>query len=623
MKRVLFVVVGGFCVILIAFACITGYFTNRLNEKHKLLLTLDGVSAKLQSHKDDFQSFTSYNAKFDSIQGNFEYLAMQSARFFELVDRKITSVRLVTGDLSETELFTQQLINREHDILFDAAKIGFKENGFMGEMRKAIHDVEENYPQFRDRILSLRRHEKDFIIRLDAHYADLLHEELTTWKNKGNYPEELMKYETNFDSLFKRILQLKEHALSEASSSWITNFELLQTTLRLYRRDMLIETYSISNTAEKVQLILATLSILASLFVGLFFIRNITSQVRSLQKSMSKFVLSNYDIKHATTNGLPKNEIGQIGAHFVKMARKIKHEVNLLEERVQSRTQSLAQKNELLELQHKELYQSLQYAQNLQQSMLVSKDKLSISFQEVDVHYAPKSMVGGDFFWMKSWKTETEDKVLFCLADCTGHGVPGALLSVLGMNTLDELYSLGFKEPGVLLTQLRSTIIKRLNGQSNLRLDGMDIASFCFDRKTNELSFSGAIIPLWILRNEQIIELKSERFSIGFSYSDYSQYTTQKIQLQLDDRILLFTDGFVDQFGEVTEKKFGKKRLREMIHAAMKHGHAHLFEFLTHAFESWKGKSEQTDDMTVVLITPEFNREKVIVEAEVSELEMV
>lgn len=604
MKRVLIVVVGGFCVILFVFAGISGYFTQKLNEKHKLLLKLDGISLKLQNHKDDFEAFTSYNAKFDSIQNNIPFLEKQSIRFYDHVSRKINEVNHVTGDLKELIQYAQLLIQKEKEIIGDASKIGFKEFGFMGEMRKIIHTVEDNYPQFRDKILSLRRHEKDFIMRLDVHYAELLHEELNKWKKNGNFPKELLSYETSFDSLMKRIFQLKEHAISSNNNSWLSTIEILKSSVRIYRRDLLIETYSISNKAQRVLWIVSGLSILACIFVSLFFIKNLTSQVKTLQSTMNQFVKSNYNMKYVTTEGLSKNEIGQIGTHFVRMALKIKREVNLLEERVKSRTLSLEQKNELLEKQQKEMNQSLEYARNLQESILVSKDQLKQHFKQLEIYYSPKNKVGGDFYWMHAWKTKQEDKILFCLADCTGHGVPGALLSVLGMNILDGIVKAGIKTPNLILEQLMNQLIEQLNAQNKTRMDGMDIALFCLDKKTNELQFSGLILPLWIVRGNEIIELKSNRTSIGSSYSNYSSIKTECIQLQPNDQILLFSDGLVDQFGGLNQKKYGKKRLRNFILSAMQKENTSLFEVINQEIKSWKGKEEQTDDMTFISIVP-------------------
>jgi sigma-B regulation protein RsbU (phosphoserine phosphatase) len=440
-------------------------------------------------------------------------------------------------------------------------------------------------------------------MRHDLHYAVLFHEEIDKWRKSGNFPIEVDTYESQFDSVIIHIEKV-DKLTTYVTHSKNSELNVLQQLVRKKRKHIIFSAYSTSEQAKFIQYFTSILCMLLLIVGSIIIIRKITFQVSRLLKSMSEFVNSNYESNESIVKELPKNEIGQIAVHFIKMARKIRSEVLLLEDRVQRRTLSLEQKNGLLEQQHEEMMESLRYAQNLQQSMLVSRQQLLHHFSDARIHYSPKQHVGGDFFWMKEIKNSKEDKILFALADCTGHGVPGALLSVLGINTLDELFRSGISQPDSLLTALRETIVRRLNMQQDQCMDGMDIALVLWDKKSNELQFAGAQLPVWILRQGEIVELKGDRMPIGFTHHESNAYSLQKIQLEFGDRLLFFTDGLVDQFGMVSEKKMGKKQLRFLLYKHLHESSVTIFNKVMSHFQFWKGTSEQTDDCTIIILEP-------------------
>lgn len=266
----------------------------------------------------------------------------------------------------------------------------------------------------------------------------------------------------------------------------------------------------------------------------------------------------------------------------------------------------------VLEKEHEELIDSLKYAQNLQQSMLVSEEKILSNFHEAYIHYSPKQLVGGDFFWLREFHYKGESMVFFALADCTGHGVPGALLSVLGMNTLDDIFASRIHSPKAIADSMKKLIIRRLNKHLDKRLDGLDMALFCINKRTRKLTFVGAQMPLWIVRGNNLIEIPGQRVPIGFSYLNHESYCETHFTLNFGDKLLLFTDGFVDQFGGVFDKKFGKKNLRKLIDEFGAETTKTLFTKIITYFNQWKGHSEQTDDNTLILLEvfPPENKKK-------------
>lgn len=254
--------------------------------------------------------------------------------------------------------------------------------------------------------------------------------------------------------------------------------------------------------------------------------------------------------------------------------------------------------------EYNELLDDLKYAGALQNDLLAPKYRLKQNFKEAHVHYAPKNIVGGDFIWLRENHFQGEQHVYFALGDCTGHGVSGAMLSVLGINTLDEIMSMRMHQPAVLMNQMRKLTTRRLNKHQNRRLDGMDLGLVRINKITKELTYVGAQIPLWILRNGNLVEFKGQRIPIGYSYGPVETFTETHIQLEEGDKLLFFTDGIFDQFGAFTGKKLGKKNLRLLIHENKDQSSKELFRTILNYFNNWKGNNEQTDDCTFAVLEP-------------------
>lgn len=612
MKKSLVTVLGGFGFVLLVFASISWYFNQKIHEKQAILLKLDNLSTQIQEHKDWMEHLTNQRFWYDSIAKNETNYRRKNTYTHELIRQNLTNTFLAADQKNKQSLLARldHLLLTEDRILNDIAKIGFKEYGYIGKMRVVIHQIEKEFPQFEEQILSLRRHEKDYIMRNDEHYALSLHNEIALWKASGQFPQGLNQYLEYFDSVRSRFQMLFAAPNKNHYASWSLNISNIQANLRVIRGNFIRESYSLSNDSMKMQYVVSAIAFLALIFGSIYIIRNITLQVTRLQKSMNEFIASNYQADETISHQLPKNEIGQISIQFLKMARKIKWDVRLLEDRVSRRTVALQEKNGQLEKQHAEMMDSLRYAQKLQESLLVSRKQLAQHFEQVHVHYSPKNLVGGDFYWMKSFRENGSEKVLFAIADCTGHGVPGALLSVLGMNTLDELFADGLRKTNELLDSLRKTILRRISSDEEQRMDGMDIAIFCLDKKTRELHFSGAQMPLWIVRDAEVIELNGERVPIGFTYLNHLEFKSERILLEENDKLIVFTDGIVDQFGKESNKKFGKKQLRYLLSRSSNQNGSVLYNRLMNQFSFWKGEGEQTDDCTLMILEPKFVRSR-------------
>ncbi len=247
-----------------------------------------------------------------------------------------------------------------------------------------------------------------------------------------------------------------------------------------------------------------------------------------------------------------------------------------------------------LEEKNTEILDSINYAKRIQKAILPPNSLLEASLPEHFVLYQPKDIVAGDFYWME----KTGDSVLFAAADCTGHGVPGAMVSVICNNGLNRsVREFGLTKPGEILDQTRNLVIQEFEKSDEEVKDGMDIALCSLSGLT--LKFAGAHNPLWIVRNGEILETKADKQPIG-KFIDQKPFKTHQKNLQKGDQIYLFSDGFVDQFGGEKGKKFKPKALRELILSVENQPMLEQKNKMINAFEAWKGSFEQIDDVCVI-----------------------
>lgn len=212
--------------------------------------------------------------------------------------------------------------------------------------------------------------------------------------------------------------------------------------------------------------------------------------------------------------------------------------------------------------------------------------------------YLPKDIVAGDFYWAELL---LDPAALFvAVADCTGHGVPGAMVSVVCSNALNRAVNeYGMTEPGVLLDKARELILDTYAKSEEEVKDGMDISLLRLDPEWKELQWSGAHNPLWIVRNGTLIELPADRQPVGLA--DHAQpFTTHRFALQKDDCLYLLSDGFADQFGGEKNKKFKSANLKKLLEQVATLPMNEQRDAIHRAFLEWKGENEQVDDITIL-----------------------
>ncbi|MGD9991926.1 MAG: SpoIIE family protein phosphatase [Salinivirgaceae bacterium] len=242
---------------------------------------------------------------------------------------------------------------------------------------------------------------------------------------------------------------------------------------------------------------------------------------------------------------------------------------------------------------------SISYAKRIQEAMMTPFSVLSTVYPDSFCFYQPKSIVSGDFYWM----TNKHDRLIVACADSTGHGVPGAFMSLIGMSFLNKIVNeKGFVSPAIILNRLRMNIISHLhqtNGE-NLAGDGMDISVISIDLKNNYLEFAGAMNPVIILRNKDLIELKADRMPVGFFDNEDRPFSSTSLNLQANDQIYLFTDGYYDQFGGKNGSKMKSQRFRDILLRCAFKSSEEQKTIIEDSFNAWKGEYPQVDDVLLM-----------------------
>jgi len=253
----------------------------------------------------------------------------------------------------------------------------------------------------------------------------------------------------------------------------------------------------------------------------------------------------------------------------------------------------------IIEKKNKHITDSINYAERIQNAILPQSDFVKTLFDDYFIFFQPKDIVSGDFYWAG----RKDDKIIFAVADCTGHGVPGAFMSMIGNSLLNEIVNeKGIAAPDEILDRLRNDIIRALKqtDATESQRDGMDIALFVLDKLKKTLEFSGAHNPLYHFRQNVFTELKGDAQTIGYDKVPYGGFTKSKIEIQKDDTIYLFTDGFADQKGGTEKRKFYYTAFQQLL-ASVQHETMHRQEeIIRNTFNTWKEGFGQVDDVLVI-----------------------
>lgn len=260
---------------------------------------------------------------------------------------------------------------------------------------------------------------------------------------------------------------------------------------------------------------------------------------------------------------------------------------------------TLLSQNSEIARQRKEMTESLRYASYIQKALLPSEDILKTFIPDYFVFYQPRDIVSGDFYWASVRK----NNIIIAVADCTGHGVPGAFMSILGITALNEIINTGsYTSSGSVLNLMREKIMKALNqtGDENEQKDGIDMALCILNTENGTMEYSGAFNPAYIVKGENLVEIAGDKMPIGIAADEEKSFKTNYIQLEKGDTIYLFSDGFADQFGGPKGKKFKYQPFRDMLLKISKLPIDLQKDQISRTFNNWKSNYPQLDDVVLL-----------------------
>lgn len=303
----------------------------------------------------------------------------------------------------------------------------------------------------------------------------------------------------------------------------------------------------------------------------------------------------------------PLSSKDSLGKALLKMRDDLAENERFLEEKVRQRTAEVVQQKEEIDKQKEQIEEyfvqvtdSIKYAQKIQEAILPPESYVRKLLPDSFIFYRPKDIVSGDFYWLG----EADDRVFFAAVDCTGHGVPGAFMSIVGYNQLKQaIITTKGGTPAQILDHLNIGVSETLHqkDENSTSKDGMDIAICSLNHKTLELEYAGAFNPLYLLRNGEIIQVKGDKFPIGsFLDGETPNFTNNKMQLQRGDQLYIFSDGYADQFGGPRGKKFMYKKFRDLLIANSTKDLSVQKDLLKESLFEWMGEEEQVDDILVI-----------------------
>lgn len=359
-------------------------------------------------------------------------------------------------------------------------------------------------------------------------------------------------------------------------------------------------------------------SVLLSLGRGVFprnKVRTTNDEIGDMSKALTSLVdglRRTTEFSHAVAAGdfeakyEPMSDEDMLGHALLKMRDELGQRERVLEQKVNERTEEVVRQKEEVERQSRkvvELYKnvtdSIRYAKRLQDSILPPERRIRELLPDSFVYYRPKDIVSGDFYWVD----RVDGRISFAAVDCTGHGVPGAFMSLIGHNGLNQaVRERGSGRPSEILKVLNKLAFNALHKDRDEYLvrDGMDMALCNYDPDRRVLEYAGANSPLYIVRDGEVLKFQPDKRPIGSFELEGQDFTDHRILLERGDMVYIFSDGYADQFGGPKGKKFLYKRFRDLLVEVSRYPAERQSGMLEEAFRGWRGVHEQVDDILVI-----------------------
>lgn len=578
----------------------------------------------------DFTTIEYYQKKNSFNEVSYKNNIIRAEKLLKKFDsKKIQKSQVVAMFYNQTKEELKKIDHYFNKIVYLQKTRGFRDAGMEGRMRKKAHFIESHLQNDNQKLslLQMRRHEKDYFMRGDNSYAEKLRLESLVLRSKLNSAnkellQNLNEYYTTFDSIqvIDNLTGLK-NGKGYANLLNIYTSQLNYSVNNLYKEYKDIHKDSLLKI-EYLRVFATVILILIAIIISALISSSITVRVRKLSDFMNKYVANKFRIQSRFEPDLNNDEISALIKNFKILEDEITVEFEKYKVRVASRTEEIisqkteiekqnaiiAEKNEelikqknVLDFQNHHILDSLKAAKELQKTFFPSNEKLNKLLGNFHLRFEPLDIVSGDFYWVE----QNENGLYIAVADCTGHGAHGALMSINGIHLLNHaIRDKKIKHTDEVLNYLSEKIHTQFyTGEDSLK-HTLDIALIRIDNL--QLEFAGAQRDVTIVKNEELVELSGDRRPLGWSVKNkLHQFTAQKINLSTKDIIVMYTDGITDQFGGLNNKKFKKAPFLELLKKASVFEFNEFCEVVSETFDNWKDDTNQTDDITFLAIKAE------------------
>ena len=352
-----------------------------------------------------------------------------------------------------------------------------------------------------------------------------------------------------------------------------------------------------SRLLAKRMLLSSIIAFIASIILGSFFLKRLIRPIEHLSKVALQVQKGDLEVRSGIRR---EDEIGILANEFDSMVEELQDHVETLDSKVKEKTRELNENYDKLQIANWQIIDSIQYAETIQHGILPKKEDMALHMRDHFVIWKPKDIIGGDFFWF----TPLDGGFLIAVADCTGHGVPGAIMTmVAGMALQQVVKEVDSTDPSAILKALNQMVQRVLNQHipDASSDDGLDIGICYVNRDQNTIRFSGARIDLYYTFGGELFFLNGDKQSIGYKSSDITyDYVSHVINLEADMRFFMSTDGLLDQGGGPKGFPFGKRRFREFLVEHQGETLEEQKESLKRTIDEYRGSEDQRDDVTVM-----------------------
>ncbi|WP_291723170.1 SpoIIE family protein phosphatase [Bernardetia sp.] len=577
-----------------------------IEEITDLLTTLHIDIQMLSGIENDFFTYETINNNFYKT-GESEYLNHRKQKLYD-VQRNLIALKNrkeLRNKNIDKKLFQLKQAVGEYEVLFERLvqiiqRKGHKDYGKVGQMRKFIHQIENSdLPFNKETLLMIRRHEKDFIIRKEEEYikklslaVQRLRSEIRSTIKNEKLQKEMVTLLRNYQYAFLDMVDYeKQIGLS------IHEGMHYQTRQKAYKiADIIAEInkeghLQAEQITQQIKYTLGAAIILCfilGMVVSYLISKKLSLPVRQLSNSIHKVIKNDFSEDYKINPVITNDEIGWLSKDFGLMLNKVQNSLSETQEKTWEIERSQAQ-----------IMDSIRYASQIQNAILPTEAELRELFTESFVIYKPQKVVSGDFYWVY----RKRHKTFIAAVDCTGHGVPGAFMSMIGQTLLNKIVGQSkIYDPAMILEVLHLEIQHALKQNEGKNDDGMEVA-ICVIENTDlgkEVTFAGAHRPLYYVQDGQFLKAKGNRRSIGGKQKqEHQQFITHLIHLQTGDTIYLTTDGFADQNNDRREK-YGTQRFIQFLDTIKEYPLTTQKLELIEEFDSFRNNEPQRDDLTIL-----------------------